>query len=111
MAIVGTPSQPRRRGGSKPGERRGGRKKGTPNKATTEIKAIAAQWGPAAIHEAAKLAGLVDNGKGKAESEQARLTAIGMILDRGYGKPAQAIVGDAENPLSMAALVEFVVVD
>lgn len=27
-------------GGSKPGERRGGRKKGTPNKATTESRAL-----------------------------------------------------------------------
>lgn len=33
----------RKRGGSKPGERRGGRKRGTPNKVTSEVRALAAE--------------------------------------------------------------------
>ena len=64
--------------GSKPGERRGGRKKGTPNKATAEIKEAARKHAPEAIKQ---LANLMKN----AESEAARVSAIKEILDRGYG--------------------------
>ena len=42
--------------GSKPGERRGGRQRGTPNKATAEIKVLAREHGPEAIK---KLVGLM----------------------------------------------------
>ena len=73
--------------GSAPGEHRGGRAKGTRNKATLEIKAAASQHGAKAIQEQARLAGLVEDGKGKAESEQAQIAALNGILDRGYGKP------------------------
>ena len=45
-------------GGSQPGERRGGRRKGTPNKATAEIRALAMGYGPQAFQELAKLGGL-----------------------------------------------------
>jgi hypothetical protein len=34
--------------GSKPGERRGGRQKGTPNKATAEVKVLAQKYAPVA---------------------------------------------------------------
>ena len=70
--------------GSKPGERRGGRKKGTPNKATADIKALAMVHGPAAVLQLAALAK-------KAESEAARVAAIKELLDRAYGKAAQAV--------------------
>jgi hypothetical protein len=69
------------RGGSHPGERRGGRKAGVPNKATVEVRILAQRNGPAAIKEAARL-------MKEAESETARLAAINMILDRAYGKAA-----------------------
>jgi hypothetical protein len=70
----------------------GGRKAGVPNKATREIKEIAQQFGPAAIRQLAKLGGLLPGGKGAAESEQARTMACNSILDRGYGKPGQAVM-------------------
>jgi hypothetical protein len=38
--------------GSKPGERRGGRQKGTPNKATADIKALAQEHTEAAMKDA-----------------------------------------------------------
>jgi hypothetical protein len=41
--------------GSKPGERRGGRQKGTPNKATAEVKLLAQKYAPAAIEELGRL--------------------------------------------------------
>ena len=37
--------------GAKPGERRGGRQKGTPNKATADIKALAQKYTPEALPE------------------------------------------------------------
>jgi hypothetical protein len=72
---------------------------------------IAREYGAAAIKEAAKLAGLVAGGKGKAASEAARIAALNLLLDRGYGKAPQAIVGDADNPAPLAGQIEIVVVD
>lgn len=73
------------------GVRIGGRKKGTPNKATAEIKDIARQYGPDALK---RLVHLAKN----AESEQAQVAACREILDRAYGRPAQAIVGSEDDP-------------
>lgn len=85
----------------------GGRQKGVPNKATAEIKEIARCYGPKAIKELAKLAGLDKDGKGKADSEQARIGALNAILDRGYGKAAQAIAGpDGEGEPTIKHVVE-----
>lgn len=67
--------------GSKPGERRGGRKAGVPNKAAGEVKALAQQHGPAAILELARLFAT-------SESHPARVAAANSILDRAYGKSA-----------------------
>ena len=72
----------------------GGSRKGIPNKSTAEIKTLAQEYAPAAMKELARLAK-------NANSEQARCTAIGMLLDRGYGKPPQVIAGDRENPLQL----------
>jgi hypothetical protein len=79
--------------GFAPGEHRGGRAKGTPNKAAVEVKALASQHGP----QLARLAGLVEGGKGKADNERAQIAALNSILDRGYGKPTQVIVGDPKR--------------
>ena len=65
--------------GSNPGERRGGRKAGVPNKATAEIRRLAREHGPAAIQELARLAK-------EAQSEQARISACNALLDRAYGR-------------------------
>lgn len=64
------------------GKKTGGRKAGTPNKATADVKALARAHGPAAINELARLAK-------DAESEQARVSACREILDRAYGKAMQ----------------------
>lgn len=70
--------------GSQPGERRGGRQRGVPNKVTLAIKDLALEHGPAAIAEAARL---VTKGK----TEAVRLRAIEIILDRAYGKATQHV--------------------
>ncbi len=76
--------------GSKPGERRGGRQKGTPNKATADIKAAFQKHGKALVKALLKLT--------KSDDERVRLGAIQAALDRGWGRPTQAIAGDPEQP-------------
>lgn len=73
--------------GAKPGERRGGRAKGVPNKATRDIKALAAPYAPEALETLAKI-------MRTGESEQARVAASRELLDRGFGKAAQAVTGE-----------------
>jgi hypothetical protein len=70
-----------RRGGARPGA---GRPKGSVNKATADVRALAGKYGPDAIKELARLAT-------QAESEAARVSAIKELLDRGYGKSVQAV--------------------
>ena len=65
----------------------GGRKQGTRNKATAEIRELAQACAPAAIAELARLCL-------HAKTEATRVAAIKEILDRGYGKPTQPIAGD-----------------
>ena len=71
----------------------GGRQKGTPNKATAEIKALAAQHAPAIVKELVRLAT-------KAKNEATRVAAGKELLDRAFGKAPQALVGDPKNPLA-----------
>ena len=81
--------------GSKPGERRGGRQKGTPNKATADIRALAQKYGDFAIKELARIAE-------KGENEATRVAALKELLDRGYGKARQPLTGDQpEDPIAV----------
>lgn len=86
------------------GEKTGGRQKGSLNKSTLEIKALAQAFGPAAIQRLAELAGFAvgDDGarmKG-AESEATQVAATKELLDRGYGRAVQPVAGpDGEGPI------------
>ena len=96
-------------GGKRPGS---GRKKGVPNKATGEVKAVAQKFGIAALDQLAILAGLLKRkGRSPAESDTARIAALKEILDRGYGRPAQSIIGDEDHPIQVKTRVEFVIGD
>jgi hypothetical protein len=91
--------------GSAPGERRGGRQKGTPNKATAEVKEAARAYTADAINT---LAQIMKAG----ESEAARVAAANAILDRGYGKPKQSVEHEGgETPISHVHRIERVIVD
>src|SRR5690554_4664150 len=80
--------------GRKPGTpKTGGRKKGVPNKATADVKALAQKYAPSALQELARLSG-------EAESEQARVSGCREILDRAYGKAPQAIDGSVQLGVS-----------
>lgn len=90
------------------GKKTGGRVKGTPNKATADIKAVAQEYGELAVRKLAALAGLVE-GQAAAESEQAQSSACTALLDRGYGKPSQMISGDPENPTPISVIERVIV--
>lgn len=86
--------------GSAPGERRGGRQAGTPNKATADVKAAARLHGQAAIKTLSRL-------MTEADSDQAKIAACKEILDRAYGKATQPIEG-TENGPAIRAVTEIV---
>lgn len=99
------------------GNKTGGRQKGTPNKATAEVRALASEYGPDAFRQLAELAGLARDDAGKripgASSETARISAIGMLLDRGFGKalPGRVIeidLPDTGTPAGVAQAVAAV---
>ena len=78
--------------GVRPGERRGGRQKGTPNKVTADIRAAARLHADDALGE---LSRIMKHG----QSETARIAACKEILDRAYGKSPQAMTGEGgEGP-------------
>ena len=70
----------------------GGRRKGTPNRATAEIKALAQTYGPDAIDTLAEIM------NDKAAPEASRVAAIRELLDRGFGKVPQAVGGTDDLP-------------
>lgn len=69
------------------GKKTGGRQKGVPNKANRDLKELARSFTGRCLEELERIAFTNDD-------DDTRLKAIGMILDRGHGKPAQAITGE-----------------
>jgi hypothetical protein len=67
------------------GKKFGGRKKGTPNKVTLEVKDLALPYGPQAISVLCSI--MMDEEK----TDQVRIAASKEILDRAYGKAPQHI--------------------
>lgn len=84
----------------KPGEsgNPNGRAKGSQNKATSEVKALALKHVPDAIKELARIAS-------SSENDSARVSAIREILDRAAGKSAQAIGGTDDLPPIVAKII------
>ncbi len=74
------------------GRKTGGRKKGTPNKATADVKALAQEYTDEAMN---RLVALMRKGK----TETVKLNAAVEILNRGHGKPTQNHGNDPDNPL------------
>lgn len=64
-----------------------GRPKGSPNKATADVKAVAGKYSPAAFRTLAKI---MEN----SESDNARVSAAKEILDRAHGKAPQPQTGE-----------------
>lgn len=90
--------------GSKPGEHRGGRVKGTPNKATASIRDIARQYTDEAVKA---LVSILAGGEGIPAAAQ--VAAAKEILDRGYGKATTVLTGDEDGgPLKLVTRIELV---
>lgn len=89
-------------GGCRPGA---GRPAGSVNRTTAEIRELASAWGPQAIAKAASLAGLVldEAGRpiGEAASESVQLAALGLLLDRAYGKSPIAMSDIEGGPVGI----------
>lgn len=73
-------------------KRKGGRKKGTPNKLTKEVRALAREYGPAAVATLYEL--MIDEEQPGAVR---RASAVD-LLDRGFGKPSSLLqLGDPDD--------------
>ena len=89
------------RGGARSGA---GRPVGSKSRATKEAKAklsdLAKKYAPEAL---AVLAQIMRDG----ESESARIAAANSIIDRGYGKPVQAVTGgDDEDAAPLKVVIQ-----
>lgn len=80
------------------GRKTGGRQPGSLNKATADLKALAQHYTQAALKT---LAVIMEHG----QSEQARVAAANALLDRGHGKPAQALTAEDGGPLIPAKVI------
>lgn len=83
--------------------RKPGRPKGARNKVTAPIKEAAAVYTDEAL---AVLASIMH----KSESDAARVAAANSLLDRGHGKPKQAVEhgGEGGGPIKTQLTVRFV---
>lgn len=88
--------------GSKPGERRGGRKAGTPNKTTAVLRDIAREHTEAAINT---LVSVLAGGEGIPPAAQ--VAAAKEILDRGYGKATTVIGGEDGDAIKVAHTIRL----
>jgi hypothetical protein len=81
----------------------GGRQKGSLNRVTADVKALAQNHGGEAI---AMLATILTT----SENDSARIAAAKELLDRGYGKSMQAVElsGADGGPIDHSVTVEFV---
>lgn len=88
------------------GIKTGGRQKGTPNKATADIKALAREFTPAAMQRLVKIIE-------ESDSDAAVVSAIKEVFDRGYGKAKQPLIGgDDDDPaMKVVGAIEWRVVD
>ncbi|SRR5260221_3030359 len=96
------------RGRPKGQGRTGGRKKGTPNKATADVKALAQEHTAEAIRV---LAGIMSDDD---EPAAARVSAANALLDRAHGKVPQGIgLGGADGAQAVArrVIIELADVD
>ena len=80
------------------GLKTGGRRKGTPNKATAEIRGHAQQYTTEALEGLAQIARTSD-------TDAAKVAAWKAILDRGHGRPGQELGVNLGTDNSLAALM------
>ena len=91
--------------GSKPGERRGGRQKGVPNKIGADVREAAQAFTEDAISTLAEIM------RGADHPAAARVSAANALLDRAHGKPKQATEISGAEGGAIVTAVEWRIVD
>ncbi len=76
------------------GRKTGGRQKGVSNKVTAEIKAAFQKHGQELVEALLALT--------KSDDERVRLGAIQAALDRGWGRPSQAVEGTLDGEITIS---------
>ena len=87
------------------GMKTGGRKAGTPNRATADIKAVTGAYTSEAVGV------LVDLMRNETTPPAVRLAAANSLLDRSHGKPAPVTTGDDETDNERTESVTIRIVD
>lgn len=86
-----------KRGRKKGTPKTGGRKAGTPNKATAAVKAVAQEYTADAIDVLVQI-------MRKGEGEPARIAAARELLDRGHGRARQTMKHEGLEPAKLAVV-------
>ena len=76
------------------GRKTGGRQKGVSNKVTAEIKAAFQKHGQELVEALLALT--------RSDDERVRLGAIQAALDRGWGRPSQAVEGTLDGKITIS---------
>lgn len=84
------------------GRKTGGRKAGTPNKATASVRAVAGAYTQQAIDTLAKIM------QDEAEPAIARVRAAAELLDRAHGRPHQSADVDVRGLATGPRIIEVV---
>lgn len=79
-----------------------GRPKGSVNKLTADIRALAQEHGPEAIHRLVEI-------MQTSENDQASIAAAKELLDRAYGKSKQQVETEVTGSLSIQKIVREIV--
>lgn len=87
------------------GMKTGGRKVGTPNRATADIKAVTGAYTSEAVGV------LVDLMRNETTPPAVRLAAANSLLDRSHGKPAPVTTGDDETDNERTTDVTIRIID
>ena len=83
----------------------GGRKVGTPNRATADLKAVTGAYTSEAVQT------LVDLMRNENTPPAVRLAAANSLLDRAHGRPAPVTTGDDETDDKRTESVTIRIVD
>ena len=87
------------------GQKFGGRQKGTLNKVTADIRAMAQTYGPEAVDTLAEIM------RDESKPDAARIAAAKELLDRGFGKSPQSLDLSSSDGTLTPAVIQLMAVD